>query len=124
MCRFCDDVYYEYSDDATIKSPTVTTSDTKSRTKSPKISKYAPKHKLLATNLLEEKERFFASTDYNPQFTYRISKTARKSMLEKANNKQDDEKIKDKHNMEGFYREEEDKNNEKNRYLSKFPDSG
>ena len=91
MCRFCDDVYYEYSDDATIKSPTVTTSDTKSRTKSPKISKYAPKHKLLATNLLEEKERFFASTDYNPQFTYRISKTARKSMLEKANNKQETE---------------------------------
>ena len=84
MCRFCDDVYYEYSDDATIKSPTVTTSDTKSITKSPKISKYAPKHKLLATNLLEEKERFFASTDYNPQFTYRISKTARKVHVRKS----------------------------------------
>eukprot|EP00943_MAST-04B_sp_MAST-4B-sp1_P008527 g8527.t1 len=92
MCRFCNEVYYDYSDDVTGTS-TKTPEDVKSNTnatsgKSPKISKYAPKHKLLATNLLDEKAKFFASNDYNPQFSYRIGKSARNKILENSNNEQ------------------------------------
>ena len=82
----CEGLDYDYSDDAAGTSPKVSGANDSN---SPKISKYAPKHKLLATNLKEEKAKFFASTTYNPQFTYRIGSQTIENMLKHANNKQE-----------------------------------
>ena len=82
----CEGLDYDYSDDAAGTSPKVSGANDSN---SPKISKYAPKHKLLGTNLKEEKAKFFASTTYNPQFTYRIGSKTIENILKHANNKQE-----------------------------------
>ena len=55
--------------------------------------KFCPRHKLLAKNIEFEKEKFFATDGYNPQFTYRISKKSIKDLLEKETNVQSVEMI-------------------------------
>ena len=91
----CEGLDYDYSDDAAGTSPKVSGANDSN---SPKISKYAPKHKLLGTNLKEEKAKFFASTTYNPQFTYRIgSKTIEKILKQKYQ--------KDRHQLKMYLRQ-------------------